>query len=413
MRIKLALLSLTMIAAAPASAPTGAPVLSASGVAREVVMMQGRISFVLFETGERFEIDAKHVASTDELLQALDDSDKTGKAVTVHLYIDSGRFENGVATFSVRDVEYGGKTIKGEAALPANAKPGAGKASADLAKGAALLAAEDFAGARTALNAAVMNSALGADLRPAALKTRADLNRLDAFSNHTPGADRDKLLRAALVDDMAWQALAPDSGNARAAVANTKAALGAYDDALVEFQAMLDKWPRAKVTTYMQIEAIELTRGNYDKALAALDEAAKAAGTPPRGMPYHYHRGWVLSALGRDGEAITEFTVGLKAQPDYVWAHIKRACSYGKAGEVALAVADQEAAVELLEQGGAAGTQDEAFDRAHAADVLAQLRALKDPHAKTDIACGGYWSGEGVKRERSALLPPEGAPPKR
>lgn len=412
MRIKLALLSLTMIAAAPAGAPIRAPVLSASGVAREVVMMQGRISFVLFETGERFEIDAKHVASTDELLQTLDDSDKTGKNVTVHLYIDSGRFENGVATFSVRDVEYGGKTIQGEAAPPANAKSGAGKASADLAKGVALLAAEDFAGARAALDAAVMNSALGADLRPTALKTRADLNRLDAFSNHPPGADRDKLLRAALVDDMAWQALAPDSGNARAAVANTKAALGAYDDALAEFQAMLDKWPRAKVTTYMQIEAIELTRGNYDRALAALDEAVKVAGTP-QSMPYHYHRGWVLSALGRDGEAIAEFTTGLKAQPDYAWAHIKRACSYGRTGEIAQAVADQEAAVKLLEQGGAAVTQDETFDRAHAGDVLAQLRALKDPHAKTDIACGGYWSGEGVKRERSTLLPPEGAPPKR
>ena len=414
MHLKSALLSLTMLAAAAAApALAEAPVLSAGGVARQVVMRDGRISFALFETGERFELDAKHVASTDALLQALDDSGKTGKNVTVHLYVDSGRFVGGAPTFAVRDVEYGGKTIKGEAVPPASAKSGAGKASADLAKGIALLAAEDFAGARGALDAAVMNSALGADLRPNALKTRADLNRLDAFSDHPPGADRDKLLRAALVDDMAWQALVPDSGNARAAVANAKAALGAYDDALAEFQAMLDKWPRAKVTTYMQIEAIELTRGNYDKALTALDEAAKAAGTAPRGMPYHYHRGWVLSALDRDGEAITEFTAGLKAQPDYVWAHVKRACSYGKTGEVAQAVADQEAAVKLLEQGGAALTQDETFDRAHAGDVLAQLRALKDPHAKTDIACGGYWSGEGVKRERSTLLPPEGAPPKR
>ncbi|HEX4860138.1 MAG TPA: tetratricopeptide repeat protein [Rhizomicrobium sp.] len=407
MRIKLALLSLTMIAAAPAEAP----VMTATGVARQVEMMQGRISFALFETGERFSLDAKHVPSTDELLQALDDSDKTGKSVTVHLYIDSGRFENGAPTFAVRDVEYGGKTIKGEASPPP-AKAG-GKAAADLAKGVALFAAEDFAGARAALDAAVMNSALGADLRPVALKTRADLNHLDAFSNHPPGADRDKLLRAALVDDMAWQALAPDSGNARAAAANAKAALGGYDDALAEFQAMLDKWPRAKMTTYMQIEAIEVTRGNYDKALAALDEAAKAAGAPPQGMAYHYHRGWVLSALGRDDEAISEFTVGLKAQPDYVWAHVKRACSYGKTGDVAQAAADQEAAVKLLEQGGAATTEDEKFNRAHAASVLAQLHAIKDPHAKTDAACGGYWSGEGVKRERSTLLPPEGAPPKR
>jgi tetratricopeptide (TPR) repeat protein len=407
--LKAALFSPILFAAAvPALAD--APVLSASGVARQVVMQQGRISFALFETGERFVLDAKRVPSTDELLKALDDSDKTGNSVTVHLYIDSGRFEDGAPSFAVRDVEYGGKTIEGEAEPPsAKAKSAADKASADLAKGIALLAAEDFAGARTALDEAVKNGALSAGLRPVALKTRADLNRLDAFSNHPPGADRDKLLRASLVDDMAWHALAPDSGNARAAAANAKAALGAYDDALAEFQAMLDKWPRAKATTYMQIEAIELTRGNYDKALAALDDASKNGGSQ-QGMAYHYHRGWALSGLGRDDEAIVEFTAGLKAQPDYAWAYVKRACSYGRTGKIAQAVADQESAVKLLGQGTAV-TEDEKFNRTHAAEILAQLKTLKD--AKTDAACSGYWSGEGVKRERSTFLPPEGAPPKR
>jgi tetratricopeptide (TPR) repeat protein len=407
--LKPALLSLLLLTAVPARAD--APVLSATGVAHEVEMRQGRITFAVYETGERFSLDVKQVPSTEDLLTALDDSDKTGKPVTVHLYLESGRFENGAPTFAVRDAEYGGKTLKGEMAQPKAKKTPADKAAATLAKGMALLAAEDFAGAHAALDAAVMNGALAADLRLIALKTRADLNRLDAYSNHPPGADRDKLLRAALVDDMAWHALAPDSGNARAAAANAKAALGAYDDALAEFQAMLDKWPRARVTTYMQIEAIELTRGNYDKALAALDAANKVA-SPLSGMPYHYHRGWVLSELGRNDEAIAEFTEGLKAQQDFPWAYVKRACVYGRTGRIAEATADQENAVKFLGQGSTT-TEDEKFDRAHAADVLAQLRALKDQHAKTDVACGFYWSGEGVKRERSTLLPPEGAPPQR
>src|ERR1700733_2380093 len=117
MLLKPALLSLTILAAA-APALAEAPVLSASGVARQVVMRDGRISFALFETGERFVLDAKHVASTDELLQALDDSDKTGKHVPVHLYVDSGRFEGGVPTFAVRDIEYCGKTTKRQGAPP-------------------------------------------------------------------------------------------------------------------------------------------------------------------------------------------------------------------------------------------------------------------------------------------------------
>jgi tetratricopeptide (TPR) repeat protein len=410
MRINLALLSLTLFAAAvSARADT---VVTTTGVARQVMMMQGRITFSVFEAGERFSLDVKQVPSTDDLLTALDESEKTVKPVTVHLYPESGRFENGAPTFAVRDIEYGSKSFKiAAAAPPSNAKTPADKASADLARGMALIAAEDFAGAHAALDAAVMNGALSAELRPVALKTRADLSRLDAYSNHPPGADRDKLLRAALVDDMAWYALAPDSGNARAAVANAKAALGRYDDAIAEFQAMLDKWPRAKVTTYRQIEAVELMRGNYDKALAALDEIAKTG--PQSGMAYHYHRGWVLSELKRDDDAIAEFTAGLKAQPDYAWAYVRRACSYGRTGKVAEAVTDQEMAVKLLGEGSAATTEDEKFNQSHSADVLAQLKALKDQHAKTDAACGGYWSGEGVKRERSALLPPEGAPPRR
>jgi tetratricopeptide (TPR) repeat protein len=410
MRINPALLSLTILAAAtPACAQ--APVVTTTGAAHQVMMMQGRITFSIFEAGERFSLDAKQVPSTDDLLTVLDDSDKTGKPVTVHLYPESGRFENGAPTFAVLDIEYGSKTFKIATAAPSAAKTPAGKAAGDLAKGLALLAAEDFAGAHAALDAAVTNGALSAELRLVALKTRADLSRLDAYSNHPPGADRDRLLRAALVDDMAWHALAPDSGNARAAVANAKAALGGYEDAIAEFQAMLDKWPRAKVTTYLQIEAVELTRGNYDKALAALDEVAKTGAQS--GMAYHYHRGWVLSELKRDDDAIAEFTAGLKAQPDYAWAYVRRACSYGRTSKIAEAVADQEMAVKLLGQGSAAATEDEKFNQTHSTEILAQLKALKDLHAKTDVACGFYWSGEGVKRERSALLPPEGAPPRR
>ncbi len=109
-------------------------------------MKDGRISFVLYETGERFVMDAKQVPSADDLLNALDDSDKTHRAVAVHFYADNGRFEDGdtMPSFTARDVEYDGKILKGEAEAPRPLGKPAGtardKADADLAKGIALMA---------------------------------------------------------------------------------------------------------------------------------------------------------------------------------------------------------------------------------------------------------------------------------
>jgi tetratricopeptide (TPR) repeat protein len=410
--------SLTLIASLAATAAhADAAVLSAQGVAEQVVMKGGRISFVLYETGERFVMDAKLVPSTDDLLTALDDSDKTRRGVVVHFYADNGRFEDGDATpsFTARDVEYDGKVLKGQAEPPPLPKksPAAAhdKAAADLAKGIALTGEFDFAQARAALDRAVTSGALEPKMQALALSRRGQMNTTDAFYNQPAGPERDKLLRAALVDAMAWHTLMPESGDALAAVANAKASLGAYDEALATFRGMLDKWPRAKYTSYMQIEAIYLTQGEYGKALGALDDLAKSSG-PQSGMAYHYHRGWMLSALGRYDEAIAEFSTGLKAQPDYSWALVKRACAYGQTGKIAEAAADQEAAVKLLDQDPAGALQEVKLNRDHARDVLNRLRELqaKDAHARTDLACIGYLSAQATKRARSELLPPQATP---
>jgi tetratricopeptide (TPR) repeat protein len=394
-------------------------VLSARGVAQQVVMKDGRISFVLFETGERFVMGVKKVPSTDDLLTALDDSDKTRRGVVVHYYPDSGRFDAGdvMPSFTARDVEFDGRVLQGEAEAPRpaakSATPSRDKAEADLAKGIALLGEFNFDEARVAMNRAVTSGALDPKMQALALSRRGQLNSRDALYNHPAGLERDKLLRASLVDAMAWRTLMPQSGDALAAVANAKASLGAYDEALAIFQSMLEKWPRAKYTTYMQIEAIYLTQGEYDKALGALDDLVKSAG-PQSGMAYHYHRGWILSELGRPDEAIGEFSAGLKSQPDYSWALVKRACVYGRTGKLAEAVADQEEAVKLLDRDPAAALQETKSNRAHAGEVLSRLRELlaKDAHAKTDIACAGYQSAQAAKRARSELLPPPAAPAK-
>ncbi len=51
------------VALAATAAHADTSVLSAQGVAQQVVMKGGRISFVLYETGERFVMDAKQVPS--------------------------------------------------------------------------------------------------------------------------------------------------------------------------------------------------------------------------------------------------------------------------------------------------------------------------------------------------------------
>lgn len=414
MPFKLSVLALTVSLAATA-AHADAAVLSARGVAEQVVMKGGRISFVLYETGERFVMDAKKVPSTDDLLTALDDSDKTRRGVLVHFYVDNGRFEDGdtMPSFTARDVEYDGKVLKGEAEAPPlkPANAARDKAAAELAKGIALVGEYDFAQARAAMNKAVTSGALDPTMQALALRRRGEMNTMDAFYNQPTGPERDKLLRAALVDAMAWHTLVPESGDALAAVANAKSSLGAYDEALATFQGMLDKWPRAKYTTYMQIEAIYLAEGEYGNALGALDELVKNAG-PQSGMAYHYNRGWILSELGRDDEAIAEFSAGLKSQPDYSWALTKRACAYGRTGKLAEAVADQEAAVKLLDQDPNEPLQEAKLNHAHAREVLGGLRGLqaKDAHAKTDMACTGYLSAQATKRARSELLPPPAKP---
>ena len=411
-----ALVIAAALAATAAHADTA--VLSAQGVAQQVVMREGRISFVLYEAGERFVMDAKQVPSTDDMLVALDDSDKTHRGVVVHFYADNGRFEPGdpMPSFTARDVEYDGKVLKGQAQPPRldakSAAPARDKAVADLAKGIALMGEYNFTDARPALNRAVTSGALEPRMQALALSRRGELNSSDAFYNHPAGSERDALLRASLVDAMAWRTLMPESGDALSALADAKAALGAYDEALAIYRGMLDKWPRAKYATYMRIEGIYLTQGEYDKALGVLDDLAKSAG-PQSGMAYRYHRGWVLSELGRYDEAIAEFTAGLKSQPDYSWALVKRACAYGRTGKLAEAVADQDAAVKLLDQDTTEPLQESKLNHAHAREVLNGLRELqaKDAHAKTDVACVGYLSAQATKRARSELLPPPQAAP--
>lgn len=96
----------------------------------------------------------------------------------------------------------------------------------------------------------------------------------------------------------------------------------------------LDKTRNAWPWITMGIYRRELKQ--YDKALAALKEAAKrdedGPGSGP-GMAVYYHTGWTLHEAGRYAEAVKAYGKGLPHQPDYRYAFYRRALSYEALGE--------------------------------------------------------------------------------
>src|SRR5215831_13267831 len=112
-------------------------------------------------------------------------------------------------------------------------------------------------------------------------------------------------------------------------------------------------------------------------------------------MAYHYHRGWTLIELGRFAEASDEFSEGLRNQPDYAWAFLKRSCAESLLGRADAALTDQQAALALLVRS-ADDSKPSQYDLRRATQVESELR-LAAEHKRTIDAkalCGGYWREE-------------------
>jgi hypothetical protein len=109
--------------------------------------------------------------------------------------------------------------------------------------------------------------------------------------------------------------------------------------------------------------------------------------------------------LGRYAEAVTEFSEGLKDQPDYAWAFLKRGCAEVLLGQTDAALADQQAGLGLLRRF-ADDSQASQYDIQRATEVESELRLAADGEQATDAKalCAGYWR-EQEGRARSALLP--------
>jgi tetratricopeptide (TPR) repeat protein len=373
----------------------------------------GHAWFEFDRIDERFLMDA-NVATAEAISHALKDSVETGRSVSVQYFIDGGVFPFGSTkpAFVVHQITYKGETIPVEASPPMpdpNAVPLPRDVAAEnLAKGLAFAGDSDLREALPLLTAAIGSPALESPLRALALKTRESLYATHAATDWPPGEERDKLLLSALADARAWQSLASDDPHAASAIPSNLAALGDYASAIAQYRQIATRWPEEDFWPEIRIAGIERTLGDYDEALATLDDLAKGHASEI-GMAYHYHRGWTFLKMGRFADAAVEFTEGFKSQPDYPGASFRRACAYAETGKLKEAIADYEQYIAGFEAypTQSRNTPGQKYDEARAAQVLAELRqtAAVNPNAKLDAPCVGYWDWGDAKRERSQFLP--------
>lgn len=391
---------------------------------RDVFVTQGIVAdgddtgdtiwFELMRVDQRFVLQRSDgFGNADAVLAALKASNGTGRSITVYYYAGSGSFTSQTAKpiFVVAKLVYDGRTIEGNSAdavkrMVDNAK---GQPQPVLARAVALYGMGKGREALPSLDEVIAGGRLPANLQALALKTRGGINATDATNEYPPGDARDRLLIAALADFRAWKSAAPDDVEAAFAEGRALLELGAYDEALETFRAALVKWPDEYFWAHIRMGAVYRARGDYAKALEMLDELVAKHG-PQDGMAFHYHRGWTLTLLGRNDEAIAEFTAGLRSQPDYYSALLRRACAYGRKGRLREALADQQAAIaearsspQELITGVGSVTYLRRMD-----EIANQLRDAirRDEHAAVSIACDGYWDFGDDTRSRSALLPP-------
>ena len=222
------------------------------------------------------------------------------------------------------------------------------------------------------------------------------------------GPQADRAFAAALADHRALARLEPEQADHQFAIASALADLGGYADAEALYRRILEAWPDEDFRVSVNRAALHRFQGQYGEALDALDRLV-ARGGPQEGMKFHYHRGWLLTLLGRHEEAVAEFTQGLADQPDYSSAYIRRACALAGMGRLREALDDVGKASRLYADLPGAATskwlQDDIAEAAGARKRLEAALAQGVDRPLTGLCAGPAWRGLETPRPRSPLLP--------
>lgn len=400
-----------VVADSTAADPGVSQTASATGLVDDGAENGSDVWFSLADPELRFEAPGGSVKDADGLFAAIKSAADRSIQLTVRYDPDSGYIDpaSGKATFDIREVTVDGKTIVGVASSSDVRRTPTSRAEVDLATALGEVVNGDRADALSRISAALSDANLPTRWRISALKTRADAYESIALEDLSTGPDRDHQLALSLADNRAWASLAPDDADAASAVAYSLEMLGGFEDALVAYRGIAAKWPDQDFPATIRIAAAYRIMGQFDRALATLDDLVKRKG-PQTGMRYFYHRGRILLALGQSDEAAKLFTEGLKDQPDYRGAFMYRACALAAAGHLTNALSDQQTVIDSMvkDSGLERPSPATSFDIGYAGQVAEKLRAALAVSQTSRAAglCDGYWDDGDKLRPRSPLLPP-------
>lgn len=358
----------------------------------------------------RFLFDPEDKGRSDELWDLLRSANEARRSVRVRYDASAGRMNESTGTIdypfctiALDDSRFeSGRTCSEPAK---NLKPAALTTASALALGFAEVHSGSAQVARHLLDHALASPGQTLGFRRIAFGARAEANGAIANSEVPWSEAADRARIAALADYRRLAEVAPNDVEAEFAIGRTLEELGDYVAAEEIYDQVLKRWSDEDFQVTVRRSAIARLQGDAQRSLNLLHGIVERHGQQD-GMKYHYHRGWTLTRLGRFDEAIAAFNNGLRNQPDYAWAIIRRGCAHAGLGQLSSALEDTEFGVRKFAE---SVTTDDAgirHDLARMADNAAALRAAvaAGSTAAMPAVCGGFWDRSDQARSRSALL---------
>ena len=384
-----------------------ARIVPASGVARGLDEGKDTVSFMFGSNhGPRY-----WIANPDPaVLEALHDSASSGNSVKLHTCLEGAWLEGAQPQYWVESLTYLGKQHRGFATRPRNSWRALSPAAAGLLRGVAFSEARRRDEAMGEIERAIGGDSLRKEQLALAYLTRGSLRESLAYPPGSGLNDRDdKLLVDAEGDYRRAAELDPADERTALWRGDALSALGAYTEALVLYEEVEQRWPDQYFRVAMRKAATFRLMGDPRAALRVLNELVEVHG-PQGGMMYHYHRAWTLYQLRLYKDAAEELELGIRDQPDYTWAFVRRACAHAQAGDLEHAWSDQQRALELWDQGETEiKTPDGERIRGEIVAAMNAFDAARQTHSipMTAEACTGVYEGpHDGPRKRSRLLPP-------
>ncbi len=249
-----------------------------------------------------------------EMLARLGRVDESTAVSLTALAIDQGRWENWYALG--RAYQAGALAADAGLATPAAAQA-AQQAEAFLLRAQALAPAENQAPARSLaeLRAALPQPTASAPAEPVSQPVW-DYASMSGQERTAARVQADQTLQAGQPAEALaiYQQLVAVDGQDRASrmgVANALAALGRFDEAMAEFEAISAGWPDFPFAHIRQGALLE-ERGDLEGALSAYREAVRIA---PDNANTHFTLAYALRRAGQRDEAIAAFEAGLELDP--------------------------------------------------------------------------------------------------